>query len=274
MKKIKSVLAVLLTLALIASLASVGSALGLAEGTCGLDATWQLSFSGTLTVSGNGEVNTYGQDVNTDFKKYNSKIKSIVISSGISVIGANIFQGLNSLTTVRMGETVAKIDKCAFADCPILSNIKFPTGLVIIGANAFNNCTSLKSIVIPESVSRLRAAAFAGCTGLQTVEVQNKQCTFESSDIFPKNATIVGYKGSTAQTYAANNGLAFKVIDGTATDEPTTPTQPTTQPPTSATTDSGKCPLCGEAHKGFPGSLIGGIHSFIYWLLMLFGMKK
>lgn len=271
MKLVKKSMAILLVLAMLLSLTCAASAKGFANGTCGLHATWELSFTGTLTIDGTGDIKAYAANNSTDFRRYASRITTVSMGANITGVGAYAFQGMPTLTSVKIGENVLHIDKYAFADCPVLSSVTLGASQYSIGAYAFSNCPAIQSIIIPKAVTTLSAHAFEGCSGLQTIEIQNAACKFASADVLPQGVTVVGYKGSTAETYAKQNGLAFKALDDGSTTQPTTPTQPTSG---TTTTDAGKCPLCGQTHEGFPGSLIGGVHSFIYWLLMLFGMRN
>ena len=272
MKFTKRVLAVLLTVVMLFSLANAAMARGIAEGTCGAHVTWSLSTSGILTLEGYGDMRAYTPSINTDFRRYDAKIKSLVVKSRITSIGSYAFQNMPALISVKLGDDVVRVNNYAFDNCPLLTEVKLPTNLLYIGSNAFSNCTSLNSIVLPENVGSLNARAFEGCTALQTVEIQNTTCSISSTDVFPTGVTLIGYKGSTTQTFAEKNGLAFKEINGTSTNQPTNPTNPTQ--PTTPTTDGAKCPLCGQTHEGFPGSLIGFIHNFLYNVLILFGMRQ
>lgn len=272
MKYAKRVLAVLLTVVMLFSLVNAAMALGSAEGSCGMHTTWTLSFSGDLAIGGTGDIKDYSRGINSDYRTHKTEIKSVSLGAGVTGIGSYAFQGMPSLTTVKMGDDVIRINNYAFADCPLLAEIKLPANLFYIGSNAFSNCTSLKSIIIPENVVGLNARTFEGCTALQTVEVRNKSCAISSNNTFPAGVTLVGYKGSTTQTYAEKNGFLFKEITESPTDQPTNPTNPTQ--PTTPTNDGTKCPLCGQTHEGFPGTLIGLIHRFLHAMLMLFGMRQ
>lgn len=273
MKVAKKVLALLLTVVMLCSLANAAMAKDLDSGFCGERATWALDLNGTLTIKGNGDMKAYAMGSHADFRNYSTKVKKVVMQKNVLSIGAYAFQGFSALTSVKMEDSVLRIGAHAFSDCTSLTDITLSGITVTINAYAFSNCPALKSIVIPEKVSALNAHTFDGCTGLQSVEIRNATCRFTASDVLPKGVTVIGYKGSTAQEYAEKNGLAFRVIGSTT---PEQPGQPATQPTTDTTpaADAGKCPLCGQNHEGFPGSLIGGIHSFIYTLLMLFGLRK
>ncbi len=273
MKYGKKVVAILLAALIMLSLASTAMARDVYNGFCGDRATWSIDTNGTLTISGNGDTRAYAKGNTADFRRYSSKIKKVVVKKNILSVGNYAFQGMTALTSVKLEDSILRLGEGVFADCTALTDVTLSSITTSIGSYAFSNCSSLKSIVIPEKVMMLTAHLFDGCTGLQTIEVRNASCAFLSSGILPQGVTLVGYKGSTAQVYAAENGLAFKAIDDSSAEQTTQPaTQPTSG--TTTTTDADKCPLCGQTHEGFPGSLIGGIHSFFYWLLMLFGMRK
>ncbi len=71
--------------------------------------------------------------------------------------------------------------------------VKINSGITHIGANAFADWSEL-SITIPPSVTSIHADAFAGS----------------------RNITILGNLGSTAETYAKRNGIAFIAVDAFA----------------------------------------------------------
>ena len=66
---------------------------------------------------------------------------------------------------------------------------------------------------LPKSVSYTGESAFANCNALESICFYNPQCTIYNSYI-PANAMVYGYSGSTAETYADQNGLRFMEIDG------------------------------------------------------------
>ena len=79
---------------------------------------------------------------------YLPNIKSLIIGSKITGIGAN-----------------------AYSTCRLLTSVTFSPNsqLKIIGTSAFNNCSALTSIVIPKSVTTISQSAFNGCTLLTSV---------------------------------------------------------------------------------------------------------
>ena len=67
-----------------------------------------------------------------------------------------------------------------------------------IGEWAFSDCTSLASVTIPNSVTSIGPSAFG-------IYWDEEVSDFSKVDGF----TIYGYKGSTAETYAKENGFKF-----------------------------------------------------------------
>ncbi len=87
-------------------------------------------------------------------------------------------------------------------------------GAASIGGGAFKNCRGPENIVLPNEVASIGDDAFAGCSGLVGVTIKNSEA-FIGENVFTDCApefTIKGYKGSTAQTYAAENGIMFEEL--------------------------------------------------------------
>ncbi len=114
---------------------------------------------------------------------------------------------------------VKYIEDCAFYFTNVLSSITFPETLEDIGYRAFTYCTMNGwNLVLPESVSGIGCQAFYD-TGLSSITILNPDCeinnTRENDLYLQENGTtlgrigsgcvtpvIVGFAGSTAETYA------------------------------------------------------------------------
>lgn len=119
----------------------------LAENSCGENATWSFDQStGTLTISGTGDMDDWTFDNKAPWNQYSSAIRKVVVEKGITHIGAYAFSGAISLKVIEM-----------------------PDGLVSIGDRAFSNCSSLGELVIPESVQEIGKWAFSMCSSLKSV---------------------------------------------------------------------------------------------------------
>lgn len=127
------------------------------------------------------------------------EIKSEYQGLPVTSIAEFSFLGHTTLKTVKMPDTIKRIDDAAFSGCTQLSSINLSSSLESIGNGAFTNCSSLKSITIPDSVTSIGNSAFN------------------------KNTVIKCNPDSYAYNYAANNGLKFKdenlvvrITDGSA----------------------------------------------------------
>lgn len=122
------------------------------SGKCGSDLAWSFdSSSGKLTITGTGSMYNYGPDNESPWVTagIDDKVKTLVLSNGITSIGAYAFYSFSSLTSVVIPGSVSSI-----------------------GEGAFHYCTSLKSVTIPATVRSVDAYAFYGCSRLKEVDYQ------------------------------------------------------------------------------------------------------
>ncbi len=116
-----------------------------ASGTTG-EVGWSYDTgSATLTISGNGAM---GNEVsnNLPWKDYVSQIKKIVIASGVTAIGDQVFYDHTALTEIQIADTVTSIGKWAINGCTSLKSITIPASVMSIGNYAFARSTSLSRI--------------------------------------------------------------------------------------------------------------------------------
>jgi len=67
--------------------------------------------------------------------------------------------------------TVTGIEKRAFYNCDLVTNVEIPEGLTTIGTEAFQDCTGLTSITLPTSIVTLGDKAFYGCQKLTSINI-------------------------------------------------------------------------------------------------------
>ena len=168
----KRLLSLVLCFALLLSIPflSVSAADIVASGTCGENLTWTLNSDGVLTISGTGEMDNYS-NAHAPWADTSVAVKTAVIESGVTSIGARAFSGCFSLTSVAIPKSVTSIEPLAFLNCTALTNITIPASVTNIGEWAFSGCGGLTSVTIPESVTSIGSFAFVDCSSLRNITI-------------------------------------------------------------------------------------------------------
>ena len=111
------------------------------SGTCGIDGdnlTWTLTDDGTLTISGTGEMGSYG--TTGPWCPYSDNIKTVLIEQGVTNIGYMAFDGCSNMATITIPESVTSIGEQAFRACISLTSVTLPEGVTSIGMETFCYC--------------------------------------------------------------------------------------------------------------------------------------
>ncbi|MGN0182911.1 MAG: stalk domain-containing protein [Candidatus Ornithomonoglobus sp.] len=139
----KKVLSFVLALTMVLSCASVAVSAE-ESGKCGNNLTWTYSDNGTLTISGAGDMNNtvYDEAAYISYEWIDNfyDVKSLVLSEGITSIGAYAFEGLENLT----------------------GNVTVPNGVTRIGMGAFR-WSGVTSVTLPSSLTQIDMGAFFEC---------------------------------------------------------------------------------------------------------------
>ena len=171
-----------------------------ASGTCGAQGdnlTWTLDDSGTLTISGEGEMTS-----SPSWSSYCDKISSVVIESGVTSIANRAFSYCSRLTSVTIPGSVTSIGNAAFLGCYNLESVTIPDSVTSIGTDAFTRCDNLTSVTIPPSVTSIGANAFKNCSSLVSVPIPPSvtyidtavfyECSNLTSVTIPDSVTSIG----------------------------------------------------------------------------------
>lgn len=160
---------------------------------CGESLTWSFS-SGTLTVTGSGDMTDFQEITMAPWYDLRDEIISISLPEGLSSIGSLAFYGCGNLAVVRipdsvtsigsyafaectgmkmlnLGSGVQRIGEAAFSDCVSLSALQLPQGLKSIGIKAFYRCESVAALTVPAAVESIGVSAFAYCKSLVSATV-------------------------------------------------------------------------------------------------------
>ena len=170
-----------------------------ASGKCGKNVTYSfVESTGTLTISGTGDMNDFYGDWDVPWEDYRSSIKKVVISNGVTTIEDYSFYGCTGLTSIEIPNSVTSIGDGAFSDCTGLTSVTIPNSVTSIGKDAFYGCTGLTSITIPNSVTSIGEEAFCGCTGLTSITIPNSVTSIGEWAFY-------GCTGLTSMTVEATN---------------------------------------------------------------------
>lgn len=139
---------------------------------------------------------------------------SVRLSENLTHLGTSAFFNCSRLTSVILPESLEQIQLTTFSWCSSLTSVAFPDGLREIGAYAFASCFSLTSVILPEGIEHVDFNAFYDCPKLTDLICLSEDAVFfDGVNTVAKDATIHGYVGSPAQTYAERYGRTFESVD-------------------------------------------------------------
>ena len=132
------------------------------------------------------------------------------LPSQVKTINAYAFQDCDALTKVTIPSTVTDMGSYVFYHCDSLAEVSLGTGLTSLPSYAFAQCPKLTGIVLPYRMTKINDNAFNACTGLTEVTMPRGMASIGSQVFsYPGKMTIYGIKGTYAETYASDNGIAF-----------------------------------------------------------------
>ncbi len=247
--KLKKVISIILAIALVISIVPL-SITAAADNECGANAFWTIE-DGTLYIYGSGRMSTYSYNNEAPWKNYylRQEYSDVVISPGITSIGAYAFYYCDNIYSISIPKTVTTIGEKSFLGCEALTDINLPKGLRFIPDFAFDSCSALETVEIPSSVKSFGQNAFdnsgitefripdgvttipygmfEGCSQLQEVVIPDSVTKIDSFAFYKcGNLSDVYYVGSESEyskidisslsTY--NEGLTYADIHYLCTD--------------------------------------------------------
>ena len=202
--------------ALIVAICATTLAWADASGKCGSNVTYTyVESTGTLTISGTGDMESYASFSKTPWSAYSSSIKKVVINNGVTTIGEMAFFFCTGLTSVTIPNSVTSIGNYAFRQCTGLTSVTIPNSVTSIGEDAFSECTGLRIVTIGNGVTSIGKEAFSGSTRLSsmTVEATNPPyCSSSSSIVSNYNIPLYVPAGSVDAYKAADEWKKFTNI--------------------------------------------------------------
>lgn len=137
----------------------------------------------------------------------------IAIPETVTSFGTNIFQG-SGLQSAELPSGMISIPTKMFVDCTSLSSVTIPDSVLYINIYAFSN-TNLEQITLPDGLEHINGSAFEGCP-MRSIVIPKSVTRIVSNAVGypnPETFTIYGYRGTIAETYAAENGITFVPLD-------------------------------------------------------------
>ena len=193
---------------------------------CGDAILWAFS-DGTLTLTGTGKMDDFPNGA--PWAEHKDQIRTVIISGGITYIGAYSFSDYDKLTDVQFGKDVKEIGERAFFSCDGLTKVSLPASFKVFGPASFMGCSRLKEF---------------HCAGVFPTFRQN--CLWDTYAViyFPASRPW-SLKYIKELEEAFHGRIEFLASDGSDPYEPTEapketerPTEePTTEPATEATTE-------------------------------------
>ena len=148
------------------------------SGTCGENVTWTLDDEGTLTISGTGEMEAYGDEEEAPWAPDKSRIRRIIIENAVTSVGEYAFYGCDDLTDVTISDSVQKIGNGAFYECDSLKAVTIPGSVTEIGRDAFSDCYQLTTVELSDGLLRIGEGAFRYCN-IAEIEIPNSVTSIE-----------------------------------------------------------------------------------------------
>lgn len=91
-------------------------------------------------------------------------IHSLTLTGELACLNADFLSGCVSLTALVLPDSVKRIERVAFDDCPALKELTLSRGLTEIPDSAMEGCSSLDSFTVPEYVTSLGCRFFPSAT--------------------------------------------------------------------------------------------------------------
>ena len=170
---------------------------------------WTIFDDNTIFIYGEGEMPEY-EAGNYPWSDYSDLIKNVELGTEVTSIGAYAFYNCANLESIHLAPVIGEH---AYDGCINVCCVSYSSDLAVneIGDYAFNNC------------------------GFFSYEFINPDCVIADSEfVFPADATLWGYEGSTAQAHAEKYGLEFISINDEK--EPVTTTTTTASDSETTTT--------------------------------------
>ena len=186
-----------------------------ASGSCGENASWQLTNEGTLYINGSGAMSDNDPN-HAPWEACKQQIQQVVIGKDITYIGKFNFFWCSKLQSVTF-EDGTKLERIGWGSFGYssLPEIMIPDSVTRIDGYAFYFCTKLTDVTISENseLKEMGEYVFKADTKITSLYIPGG-VTKIGADIFRDahdNVTLSVAGNSYAQAYAEMNGIPYTV---------------------------------------------------------------
>ena len=234
MKKVKSIMVLLIIIALLLIIPSV------------VNAADEYTYSDTEQgIEWSYELDDNGNVINLKCKTKsvtNSavRIPSTIEGKTVISIGSNAFESVTGITEVTIPNTIKEGSTSPCLDNPNITKITLEEGLTIVPQNLCAN-TGITEITIPNTVKEIGYSAFENCTQLEKITILDNvtkigpyevDTNLNSRDLVfgnhNDNLTIYCYEDSVAAKYATKYNIKYEYL--TKPSNPENPSNPSAEP--------------------------------------------
>ncbi len=131
-----------------------------------------------------------------------TNLENINLPDGLETINGEAFKKCDKLVSISIPDSVTSISNNNFYDCASLTNVKLSANLTSLGGSSFTRCPSLKELEVPASIKSIASNSGLFLLNYKS-ENENKEPSF----------TLNCYNRSSAEKYALENAINFKIID-------------------------------------------------------------
>lgn len=134
----------------------------------------------------------------------------IIIGDGLETMGDHAFHKCKGAKEVRIPGSCKTVEVSAFYQCISLEKLTLEEGIETLRKGAFEECSALKTVTLPSSIKTMEPYIFYNCESLTECYADSPE-TLEK-DLFTgdDNVTIIAPAGSSLETYASENDIAFQ----------------------------------------------------------------
>ncbi|MCI9332859.1 MAG: leucine-rich repeat domain-containing protein [Oscillibacter sp.] len=163
-----------------------------------------------LTCSGGGEVQISGSGVeswiptvqnaifSTDRSEAKAAVEKVVVEEGITSLAKWAFNDLENLKEVTLPDTLTSIGNTAFDDTAITS-IRIPDSVTKIDDAVFRGCKNLSSVTLPGGLTCIPDSMFSGCESLTGIQIPDGVTTIGSSAFSETSLTELTLPGGVTE---------------------------------------------------------------------------